>query len=1055
MKRGVLFSSVIGLSLVLGSLAIFNVNNSKEYYQPRSHAEAKEGFQGSAEWLHRLRANQVTGEIATADVLAAREEMSVLNAKSKKSTLALQWAELGPDNIGGRTRGFLISKKTPGLFFAASVSGGLFRSTNSGNSWQAVNDFQDNLAVTCIAESSNGDIYYGTGEGMYYSASGRKSEGITGGGVFKSTDGGLTFELLPSTKPLTVSGEWGQVGKIEVDPNNPQKIYAATNRGLRVSTDGGANWTNPLAPSITQVSDMTISPSGHVWLRAVGVISKSTDGNTFTEVSSTNPGPTDLPRNNNGRSRIAVSPQDDNYVYVVMTSGGDFSRAYRTTDGGTTWTEIGAQNSFLNPHSGQGNYNNALTVDPKDKDRILVGGVILWEWSLSNGWQQIASNSRFLQLQSLYVHSDVHNIVFHPTDKNKIYVCSDGGVTRSVDNGLSWVPIVKNYGTIQFYDIGVGGDGSVIGGTQDNSNILINPNAHLLAKTGVTLNSGDGGYADISKLNPAVIFLESQYGNALRSVDNGGSFSNFFDLDRMAPISTNQPGDNGFADFVAPFELYENVFDFKSIDQIRFGADSVSSSLGLGAGKVKFEGQFTRPQASAEFLIDGVTIKAGPQKATTDANGDFVGSDVASGSFDPLTGAYSVTFNQAVLGFEVIGKAAVKYDAGDTVVVKSLTNDIPLTRVLPNALAPNQSISFQDPIQSAFFMGLTGRNVSSGNNQGGIWMSRNAISDISVTPTWYHIGNVNSNETPTCMAVSSDGDVLYVGTNQGRVYRFSNISNARDSASTDIDDFYTGSTISRPNTSVIQRTLIGGTLASTGRTVTEINFDPRDKDKLIVTLGNYGNTNYVYYTSNATAANPIFKSVQGNLPEFPVYTGIFNAMGPAGQVILGTEYGTWITDDITATPVEWTQEITGFANVPVFDLVQKLTVRRDLQLFENREGEIYAGTHGRGIFRTMDTQTIGLNENTVSEKVEDKTVLKLYPNPSTSQVFVPLNLASRSDVVITVRDINGKLVRNVKLNKVSQGVENVELNISNLPTGTYIVTLIKGSEVISGKLVKQ
>ncbi len=1052
MKKGVLFSSVIGLSLVLGSLAIFNVNNSKEYYQPRNQAEAKEGFQGGADWLHRLRANQVSGEIDAADVLAARAEIGVLNAKAKKSTLALQWAELGPDNIGGRTRAFLISKKTPGLFFAASVSGGLFRSTNSGSSWQAVNDFMDNLAVVSIAEAPNGDIYIGTGEDLYYNTSGAKSGGILGGGMFKSTDGGQTFDILSSTIPTSSGDEFASIGKIEIDPSNSQKIYMAGSRGIRISTDGGMSWSNPLAPSITPVSDMTMSSTGHVWIRAFSQILKSTDGSTFTEISSANPGATGLPRNSSGRMRIAVSPEDDNYVYVVMTSGGNFSKAYRTTDGGTNWTEIGSANSFLNPHNGQGNYNNALTVDSKNKDRILVGGVILWEWSLSNGWQQMASNSRFLQLQSLYVHSDVHHIVFHPTDKNKIYVCSDGGVTRSIDNGLSWVPIVKNYGTIQFYDIGVGGDGSVIGGTQDNSNILINPNAPLLAKTGVTLNSGDGGYADISKLNPGVIFLESQYGNALRSADGGGSFGNFFDLDRMAPNASNQPGSGfGFADFVAPFELYENVFDFKSTDFIRIGADSVSASVGLGGGKVKFDGKFTRPQASAEFLKEGVVVKAGLQSAITDANGNFVG-DVSAGSFDPLTGNFSVTFNNPVV-VEVFAKAAIKYDAGDTVILQSLTNKIPLTRVLPTALAPNQSTTFQDPIQSAFFMGLTGRSVSNGNNQGGIWMTRNAISNVAVTPTWYHIGNVNNGESPTCMAISSDGDVLYVGTGQGRVYRFSNISNARDSASADIDDFYTGTTVTRPNTSVITKSTMN--IPVSGRAVTEINFDPRDKDKVIITLGNYGNTNYVYYSSNATATIPTFKAVTGNLPKFPVYTGIFNAMGDANQVIVGTDYGVWVTDDINANPVVWTQEITGFANVPVFDLVQKLRVRRDLQLFGNNEGEIYAGTHGRGIFRTMTTQSIGLTENNLAENSDDKSVLNLYPNPSRSQVFVPLNLTGRSDVVITVRDINGKLVRNMKLNKVSQDVENIELNISNLPSGTYIVTLMKGAEVISGKLVKQ
>jgi hypothetical protein len=1052
MKKGVLYSSVIGLSLVCGSLAIFNLNTEKEYYQPRTKAVAGDSHQGAANRLLWMRANSATGAVELTDVLKAREEMKALSAKSKKSAIGLQWSEVGPDNIGGRTRAFLISSQTPGLFFAAGVSGGLFRSTNSGGVWEPVNDMQENLIVTCIAEAPNGDIYYGTGEGLYSRVVGGKNSGFVGAGVFKSTDGGQTFNQIPSTTPSSTGDEFANIGKIEVDPNNSSKIFIAAQRGIRVSTDGGDSWNNPLS-GLAPSTDMTMTPSGHIWAKVGSLIYKSTDGNNFTEISSTSPGATGLPRNT-GRSRIAVSPEDDNYVYVINTNtSNDFSSAYRSTDGGTTWTQIGAQNSFLNPHSGQGDYNNAVTVDPKDKNRIIVGGVTLWEWSAANGWQQIASNNRFTQVASLWVHSDVHNVVFHPLDKNKMFVCSDGGISRSNDNGLTWVPIVKSYNTIQFWDIGVGADGAVIGGTQDNSNILVNPNAQFFNRTGTTLNSGDGGYADISKLNPDIIFLESQYGNALRSVDYGGSFGNFFDLDRMAPNANAQPGDFAFADFVAPFELYENVFDAKSTDLIRFGADSVFASVGLGGGKIKFDGKFTRPQATTDFIIDGVVIEAGTQTATTDINGTFTG-DVSAGSFDPATGVFSVTFNSPVQ-VEVIAKVAVKYDAGDTVIISSLTNDIPLTRVLSTALAPNQSTTFVDPVQSAFFMGLTGRSVSSGNNQGGIWMTRNAVSDPTATPTWFHIGNMQNGETPTCMAVSNDGDVLYVGCNTGRVYKFSNISNARDSASADIDDFYTGSTVSRPNTSVIQSSVIGGTLPSLGRAVVEINFDPRDNNKLIVCLGNYGSNNNIYYTSNATAASPIFRSVHGNLPSFPVYTGIFNAMGPNGQVIIGTEFGVWSTDDITATSVEWSKDNDGFAEVPVFDLVQKLRVRKDLQLFGNLEGEIYAGTHGRGFWRTMTTQKIGLDENTISEEKLDRSQLNVYPNPAHTNVFVPLNLTSRTDVVINIRDINGKLVRSMKLNKVSKDVENVELNVSTLPTGTYIVTLLKGSEAISGKLIKK
>ncbi len=1057
MKKGILFSSIGGLAVLMLALVFSVPSESKEYYTPRdTNSSANFGYKGSAEKLHQMRANQITGEIDPAAVMAARAQNEAFLKNQKKSSLGLQWSEVGPDNIGGRTRCFLISNKDPKVFFMGSVSGGLFKSVNSGSSWYPVNDQESNLAVVSLAQSADGEIvYYGTGEGMYYAQSGDKGRGIAGGGLFKSTDGGLTFSVVPSTIPSSSGTDFSSIGKVEVSPTNPNQVYISTNRGFLISTDGGANWTNPLGTLIS--TDMCITKSGVVWVKVGSSIYKSdATGNNFNEISKISPGVNDLPRSG-PRARIAVSPQDENYVYVAAsTQSGDFNKAYQSKDGGATWTVIGEANSFLNPFGGQANaFDLALEVSSQDKNRIFIGGTHFWEWSSTNGWFQIADyfpNGVNVALGN-WVHPDLHKLAFHPTLKNNIYLTTDGGVFRSTDNGTSWFNINRNYGTIQFYDIAVGSDGIAVGGAQDNSNIIVKQNDPLFPKRGERISTGDGGQVEISQLDPNLIFAETQYGNAFRMYDQGAVRRSLLDLDRMAPNPAHQPGDGfNFADFTAPFAMYENVFDTKSIDTVHFEADSVNLSVGLGGGKTFFEGTFSRPQTTTKFHLDGVTIKAGPQRATTDASGNFVG-DAVAGTFDATTGKFNVTFANPVFGFEVNAKVAVYYDAGDTVQIVSLTNDIPLPRVIPSTgLASNQSVAYQDPVQSSFFMGLTGHSASGSNSYGGIWMTRNAISDPTATPTWYHIGNVFNGETPTAMHVSNDGDMLYVGTSSGRLYRFSNLSNARDSASTDIDDFYTNGTITRPNTSVVVKTTVSG--IPSGRSITSVRIDPNNKNNVIVTLGNYNNSSYVYYSSNGAGASPVFTAKQGNLPTFPVYTSIFNAMGPAGQVLVGTENGVFTTDDITTNPVVWTKEINGFSNVPVFDLVQYLTVRRDLQLFGNVEGAIYAGTHGRGIFRTNTTQSIGIEETPIVNDWKESKVLNLYPNPSKSEVFISLDLESRTDVLLTIRDINGKLVRNVKYKQLAKETEELEINISTLPTGTYIVTVHKGAESISGKLIK-
>src|SRR5690606_8427480 len=311
-----------------------------EYYTPRKTSSSKDARAGAEEWLHRIRANQVTGKIDPQDVLKARNQAAQLAAKKSTSALGLTWESMGPNDMGGRTRSLLIDKDDPNVMYMGAVSGGLFKTTTAGSSWRLINgDLEGGAAVMSIAQAANGQIYYGTGEDMYASAAGiSNNTGEIGGGMFKSTDGGETFSVISSTVPQGNSTivEWAAIGKVVCDPVNANRVYAATNRGLRVTNDGGATWTNPLTPLSSEAKDMTIDASGRVWVKVGDRFYKSdVSGTVFTEISKSPVGiqPNELPRTA-GRSRIAVSPQDDNYVYVVSTTSGNFDKAYRSTDGG-------------------------------------------------------------------------------------------------------------------------------------------------------------------------------------------------------------------------------------------------------------------------------------------------------------------------------------------------------------------------------------------------------------------------------------------------------------------------------------------------------------------------------------------------------------------------------------------------------------------------------------------------------------------------------------------------------------------------------------------------
>jgi len=1056
MKRGLLFS-ISGL-MIAGALFWMGTATDSDYYEPRQESLESLSAKGYSQYMNSLRANPLTGQIEEADVIAARQQLEQV-AKTG-SSLNLQWNFVGPDDVGGRTRAILFDKDNPSIMYAAAVSGGIFRSPNGGRSWVPVDDLMDNLAVVSLAQGADGTIYAGTGEDMYYFASGAGTGGIQGAGIFSSSDGGQTFTQMSSTDPVANPNQgWTAVGKIATDPSDASRIYAATGDGLKISSDGGASWTTELGSGEAQ--DLVVTKSGAVWTKVGNRIFKSTDGSagSFNEMTVTGAGGVD--RNTTiwrtfSRMRIAVSPTDEDYVYVLVCDNSNFDRVYQSTDGGTTWNTIGSRSALLNMVN-QAPFAVLIGVDPTNKERIIVGGLTLWEWSQRDGWFQIASQAR--ALTNLYVHVDLHDIQWHPTDSNTVYVTNDGGVFKSINNGITWTEENKGYGSSQFYDIAVGFDGKITGGTQDNGTIFIDPHTPLpksgTRTIGITQPSGqvvdgDGGNTEISHLDQEVMFKAMQYGRLGRSINSGDEYSYFYGS-RMA--GRYNAFSAAFADFVTPFTMWEKLDDPNSEDSITFTADTINLSIGFGNGNNRYSGQFTKPQSSTKFVAESFSVTSGGQTCVSDASGNLSGD--GTGTFDAVTGLFTVEFTNGT-ALEVRSKVATSYDPGAIIVVESETGAIPITTTIPNGLNPTDTFLVQDPVQSMFAVGLTAYDNPSqpGNRGGGVWMARDVLSNRTATPEWWHIGALQNNEIPSCMAFSYDGDVLYVGTSAGRVYRFSNLTNARSEEDADVDIDYLVNPPA-PSNHVIDTRVI---FVQTNRAVTNVIPDTENPDRLIITLGNYGANNHVYFTDNATSPTLTtnnFSVKDGNLPNIPVYDAVFNYNDVSGgQVILGTEFGTFSTDDINAGSVTWTQDISGFANVPVFDLHQTRTIRYDLVSNTDFEGAIYAGTHGRGIFKTGTTADyVGIEEPNEVEAPASINALGLFPNPASTEVNVELNLEQRSDVQITVRDMSGKLVRSISLNDLAAGTESVGINVSGLKNGNYIVSVIKGQEVQTGKMV--
>ena len=372
------------------------------------------------------------------------------------------WMQLGPANVGGRTRSLLIDPANAAVMYAAGVAGGVWKTTNAGASWQAIGDLLPNLAVCSMAfEPGNTNVIYaGTGEGFF------NGDMVRGAGIFKTTDAGGSWSFLEATN----GPNFFYVNDIVVSPNDPRRVYAATRTGVWRSLDAGASWARVLLPQNTSGNGIVQGGCLDLAIRTdVGTDYLFASCGSFTQATvylNTSAGDVEsdsgawtavLREAGIGRTALAIAPSNQNVVYALASSveQGIYDRGlhavYRSTAGGRegSWTarvrnssatklntallsntvfalmsecDSGSANLFFN----QGWYDNTIAVDPVDPDRVWVGGVDLFRsddgganWGIASYWWGESNEPQ-------YVHADQHTILFHPqydgVDKQD-YVC--------------------------------------------------------------------------------------------------------------------------------------------------------------------------------------------------------------------------------------------------------------------------------------------------------------------------------------------------------------------------------------------------------------------------------------------------------------------------------------------------------------------------------------------------------------------------------------------------------------------------------------------------------
>ncbi|MFY0674493.1 MAG: T9SS type A sorting domain-containing protein [Bacteroidia bacterium] len=457
-------------------------------------------------------------------------DMAKLANKRNEKTELFNLKELGPNNLGGRTRDMLIDLADSSRILACGISGGIWEGKNFGKNWRPINDYAATLSATCITQSpfEHDVIYYGTGEGSGNSA------GIPGEGIFKSTDGGETFEQLESTATSNFTYTW-DIKHSLVDTNT---LYVSTtNRGLWRSVNAGDTFERVYVSSV-DIHDIEVFPDSSIMISVEGRgIYRSKTGDLGDWIQLTD----GLPTAGFSRVDIAYSENYPNVVYAVYANGrngydGNGLGVYKSSDGGDSWALQGR------PSAGGVNFSFpwyclTIGVDPYDTNNVAVGSVN-YGFSKDGGktWRE-ADNS----------HADYHCHVFRKDEPGSFYVGNDGGIFEYNWNSMAGNSISKNdgYNVYQVYAGTFTPDSNgVLVGSQDQWSTYSQYGGGVFKRVW----GGDGAFCHVHQQNPDIAYMSSQNGNLRKT----GSV-NAVNPGTIAAISSNVLADGVW--FINPYEM--------------------------------------------------------------------------------------------------------------------------------------------------------------------------------------------------------------------------------------------------------------------------------------------------------------------------------------------------------------------------------------------------------------------------------------------------------------------------------------------------------------------
>jgi photosystem II stability/assembly factor-like uncharacterized protein len=361
---------------------------------------------------------------------------------------ALKYRSIGPA-WGGRVSRVSGVPGDPRVYWAATASGGVWKSEDGGSSWKPVFDEQaiSSTGSIAVSPSSPNVVYVGSGEANI------RGNVAAGNGIYKSTDGGKSW--------THVFKQEGQIGTMAVHPANPDIAFAAVlghafgpnpERGVYRTTDGGKSWKQVLKKDAdTGASDVALDPGNPAIVFAglwqarrrpwemtsggpgSGLWVSHDGGDSWKQLTGSG-----LPEGTWGKVGVAVAPSDGRRVYALIEA--EKGGLYRSDDGGGSWTLASGSRELRQ----RAWYYSTLTVNPANPDEVWCPQVPLLK--------SIDGGKTFQHVQG-YHHGDLHDAWIDPKDPKRVIVANDGGVDISLNGGESWTFPALPIG--QFYHVSV------------------------------------------------------------------------------------------------------------------------------------------------------------------------------------------------------------------------------------------------------------------------------------------------------------------------------------------------------------------------------------------------------------------------------------------------------------------------------------------------------------------------------------------------------------------------------------------------------------------------